>query len=73
MLKDKLAELAEQMSADGVKFVTTLDGKQIYMPVYLKRMNVGMPIYFAVKDGKIKVLDGEEGLEMFDRILEKAH
>ncbi len=70
-VKETLAELARQYHGNGVKYVAVIDGKQIYRPVYRHRMNLGLPVYFAVKNNTVEVINGVEGLEMLGRIVEE--
>ena len=70
MLKKQLEKLAKRNFANGVKYVTTLDGLRIFEPVYRKRKNLGLPVFYAVKNGNVKVIDGEDGLEMLGRLLD---
>ena len=70
-VKEKLAELARQDHGNGVKYVAAIDGKQIYRPVYRHRMNLGLPVYFTVKNNTVEVINGVEGYEMLGHILKE--
>lgn len=67
-----IKELAQNMGYDSVKYVGEFEGSLVYSGSFKRKDNfpvpTGLPTFILLKDGKTKVVSGEEGLELLGHL-----
>ena len=70
-MEKKLIKLAEQYGCNNVRYYGKIGSTDYYAPRWADGATVGLPVFFAVTDGKIKEITGNDALSFLDKNADK--
>ena len=70
-MEKKLIKLAEQYGCNNVRYYGKIGNTDYYAPRWADGATVGLPVFFAVTDGKIKEITGNDAMSFLDKNADK--
>lgn len=70
-MEKKLIKLAEQYGCNNVRYYGKIGNTDYYAPRWADGATVGLPVFFAVTDGKINEITGNDALSFLDKNADK--
>lgn len=70
-MEKKLIKLAEQYGCNNVRYYGKIGNTDYYAPRWPDGATVGLPVFFAVTDSKIKEITGNDALSFLDKNADK--
>ena len=71
MITKEVKRFADKKGYKNIRFVARYNGKDIYTPVYPKDIHIGLPRYIVVDGSKLELIDGLDGLRLFEKLCGK--
>lgn len=72
MINEEVKKFAETKGYKKIRFVAKYNGNEIYTPVYPKNIHIGLPRYIVVNGSNFKLIDGLDGLRLFEKLCGKG-
>ena len=66
IIKEKIFDIVTELNADDCKFSTVWKGYEVYIPVYLKPVCIGLPYVILVKGNNVRLSTDKEAMEFLD-------